>query len=342
MQRLAARLGIHYGWVVAATTFLTMLVTAGAMGAPGVLIEPLKYEFGWTSTQISTAFAVRLALFGLMGPFSAAFMNYFGIRRVVAGALALIAAGILASMAMTSLWQLMLLWGVVVGLGTGMTAAVLGATVAGRWFERRRGLVMGMLAASTATGQLVFLPALARLTAHWGWRTALAFVLAMLLLGVLAVLALMRDWPADVGLAPYGARQLRPAAPRPTDIRAMLAVPVKVLREVRGNRLFWLLFGSFFVCGASRRISSRCAATTALPRLRPPACSPPSASSISSAPSVRAGCRIAMTAAGCCSGTTGCAACRCCTCRSRISARRSWVSSQCSTGWTGWRLCRRP
>ncbi|MEJ0098736.1 MAG: MFS transporter [Pseudomonadota bacterium] len=251
MERIAARYGIHYGWVVAATTFITMLVTAGAMGAPGVLIQPLQWEFGWTNEQISTAFAVRLVLFGLMGPFSAAFMNYFGIRRVVAFALTLIAAGIFASMFMHSLWQLVLLWGVVVGLGTGMTAAVLGATVATRWFEQRRGLVMGLLAASTATGQLVFLPALASLATHWGWRSALQFVLAMLAVGVVAVVALMRDWPADVGLAPYGGAQVKPAANRPASILAMLAVPLRVLREVRGNPVFWLLFGSFFVCGAS-------------------------------------------------------------------------------------------
>jgi MFS family permease len=216
-----------------------------------VLIDPLKYEFGWTSSEISMAFAVRLALFGLMGPFSAAFMNHFGIRRVVACALVVIMSGIFASMFMQEVWQLVLLWGVVVGLGTGMTAAVLAATVASRWFEKRRGLVVGLLAASTATGQLVFLPALASLTTRWGWRTALEFVLAMLALGVVAVLALMRNWPADVGLAPYGAAQVLPPVQRSADIRAMLAVPVKVLREVRGNRMFWLLFGSFFVCGAS-------------------------------------------------------------------------------------------
>ncbi len=251
MQRIAARYGLHYGWVVAATTFLTMLVTAGAMGAPGVLIQPLQWEFGWTTEQISGAFAIRLVLFGLMGPFSAAFMNYFGIRRVVAFALTLIGSGIFASMFMTQVWQLVLLWGVVVGLGTGMTAAVLGATVASRWFEQRRGLVMGLLAASTATGQLVFLPALASLATHWGWRSALEFVLAMLALGVVVVLVLMRDWPADIGLAPYGGKQVRPAVARPSDIRAMLAVPLRVLKEVRGNRTFWLLFGSFFVCGAS-------------------------------------------------------------------------------------------
>ncbi len=160
---------IHYGWVVAGVTFLTMLVTAGAVGAPGVLIGPLQTEFGWSTSEISSAFAIRLVLFGLLGPFAAAFMNRFGVRRVAAVALSLIGAGIVGSLWMTKLWQLFLLWGVVVGMGTGLTAMVLGATVATRWFSARRGLVIGLLTASTATGQLVFLPLLASLTQAVGW-----------------------------------------------------------------------------------------------------------------------------------------------------------------------------
>ncbi|MET0281102.1 MAG: MFS transporter [Steroidobacteraceae bacterium] len=251
MQPLAARFGIHYSWVVAATTFLVMLVTAGAVGAPGVLIQPLQWEFGWSTAQISVAFAVRLVLFGLMGPFAAAFMNYFGVRKVVVFALTLIASGILASFAMQELWHLVLLWGVVVGLGTGMTAMVLAATVASRWFVHRRGLVVGLLTASTATGQLVFLPALAALSARWGWRTALEMVLAMLVLGIVAVLVLMRNFPADVGVAPYGSVDKVTPPPAPDSIRAMLLSPLAALRDASRGRMFWLLFLSFFVCGAS-------------------------------------------------------------------------------------------
>ena len=140
-----ARRNIHYGWVVVAVTFLTMLITAGAMGAPGVLIVPLEREFGWDNAQISSALALRLLLFGLIGPFAAAFMNRFGVRRVMICALLLIVAGFVASLAMTQVWQLVLLWGVVVGVGTGLTAIVLGATVATRWFTQRRGLVVGLL-----------------------------------------------------------------------------------------------------------------------------------------------------------------------------------------------------
>src|SRR5271168_951658 len=195
-----ARRNIHYGWVVVAVTFLTMLVTAGAMGAPGVLIVPLEREFGWDNAQISSALALRILLFGLFGPFAAAFMNRFGVRRVIVCALILISTGLLASLAMTQLWQLILLWGVVVGIGTGLTAMVLAATVATRWFNHRRGLVMGMLAASSATGQLIFLPLIAELTTRYGWRIALVFVSGVLLLTAVVAFVFMRDRPSDLEL----------------------------------------------------------------------------------------------------------------------------------------------
>ncbi len=246
-----ARRGVHYGWVVAGVTFLTMLVTAGAVGAPGVLLGPLQKEFGWATADISSALAIRLVLFGLMGPFAAAFMNRFGVRPVASVALVLIAASILGSFAMTQLWHLMLLWGVVLGFGTGMTAMVLGATVATRWFSHRRGLVVGLLTASTATGQLVFLPLLAWLTEQVGWRSAMVFVLAMIVVAALAVLALMRDRPADVGLAPYGETSIVPAPAAPASFGAMLLSPLVALREAAATRIFWVLFGTFFVCGAS-------------------------------------------------------------------------------------------
>jgi MFS family permease len=236
---------------VAAVTFLTMLVTAGAVGAPGVLILPLQKEFGWATSEISSALAVRLLLFGLMAPFAAAFMNRFGVRPVAMVALGLIAMSILGSFAMTQLWQLVLLWGIVLGFGTGLTAMVLGATVATRWFVHRRGLVVGLLTASTATGQLVFLPLLAALTEQVGWRAAMTFVLGMIALAALGILALMRDRPVDVGLAPYGATQIVPAPAQAASLGAMLASPLVALRDAAKTSTFWILFGTFFVCGAS-------------------------------------------------------------------------------------------
>ncbi len=252
--RLAAYLearGVHYGWVVVAITFLIMLATAGAMGASGVILEPLQREFGWANADISFALAVRLLLFGLMGPFAAAFINRFGVRAVVAFAVALISIGIAGTMAMREVWQLLLFWGVVVGLGTGMTALVLGATVATRWFAARRGLVVGMLTASNATGQLVFLPLLASVAQHWGWRAALALVVSLLLTALVFVLALMRDRPSDLGLAPFGERAIVKPPAGVANITAMLLSPLVALREAAGSRVFWILFATFFVCGLS-------------------------------------------------------------------------------------------
>jgi MFS family permease len=246
-----ARRNVHYGWVVVGVTFLTMLVTAGAVGAPGVLILPLQREFGWDTAQISSALAIRLVLFGLMGPFAAALMNRFGVRKVVVTALTLITAGVLLSLGMTQLWQLIVLWGFVIGLGTGLTAMVLGATVATRWFTGRRGLVVGLLTASSATGQLVFLPVLASLTEHVGWRAALAVICAMLVVAAFAVLALMRDRPSDLGLVPFGETAPAPgAAPAPA-ATALATSAIAALRDAAHTRVFWVLFGTFFICGAS-------------------------------------------------------------------------------------------
>lgn len=251
LGRFMAHRGIHYGWVVAAVTFLTMLVTAGAVGAPGILIGPLKAEFGWNVADISAGFAMRLVLFGLMGPFAAAFMNRFGTRRIAAIALILIGLGTLGKLCHDQTLAPARIVGVVVGFGTGLTAMVLGATVATQWFSKRRGLVVGLLTASAATGQLVFLPALAALTDQFGWRCALAFILVALLIAVVAVLALMRDRPADLGLLPYGATEPPPAVAQRASLWAMMCSPIRTLREASASSTFWVLFGTFFICGAS-------------------------------------------------------------------------------------------
>lgn len=246
-----SRRKIHYSWVALAVTFLTMLVMAGAMGAPGVLITPLRAEFGWDTAQISAALAIRFALYGLIGPFAAALMNYFGVRRVMLAALLIVASGMGLSLLMTQFWQLVVLWGLVVGFGTGLTAMVLGATVATRWFSKRRGLAVGLLSASSATGQLLFMPFMASLTEHYGWRWALTFVCLAIGLVAVAVLALMRNHPADLKLPLYGAEVVEQPAQAPRDIRQLLLSPLAVLREASRTWTFWVLFLTFFICGAS-------------------------------------------------------------------------------------------
>lgn len=249
-RRMAAR-QVHYGWLVLVATFLTMLVVAGAVGAPGVFIIPLQKEFGWSAADISGALAIRFLLFGGMGPFAAAFMNRFGVRCMMLISLLIVIAGLLLSLGMTRLWQLVWLWGVVIGIGTGLTAMVLGATVATRWFTHRRGLVMGLLSASTATGQLAFLPLLASLTERFGWRAAMLLVCAAIVLAVCVVLLLMRDRPSDVGLPPYGETEIHPAPPQPKSLGALMATPLLVLRDAAAVPSFWILFFTFFICGAS-------------------------------------------------------------------------------------------
>jgi MFS family permease len=240
----------HLAWLVAAVTFLTLLGASGFRATPGVLIVPLEEEFGWSRTTISAAVSVNLLLFGLAGPFAAAAMARFGVRRVVAAALGAVAAGSGLTVLMTAAWQLVLLWGVVVGLGTGAMAGVLAATVATRWFVARRGLVVGALTAASATGQLVFLPLLATLADGPGWRWAAVAVTAGALLVVPLVVAFLRDSPAAVGLTPYGSPPGTPVAPPAPPVNPV-GVALRTLRDAARTRAFWLLAGSFAICGAT-------------------------------------------------------------------------------------------
>jgi sugar phosphate permease len=238
----------HRAWAVAAVTFLAMIAAAAFRSSTGVLIEPVEAEFGWTRTWTSAAVSLNLLLFGLTAPFAAALMERFGVRRVASLALTAVAAGTALTLVMTQEWQLVLLWGVVIGLGTGSIALVLGAIVAGRWFEQRRGLVMGVFSAGSATGQLVVLPPVAYLATHAGWRWAAGLTSAIALMLVPLVYGVLRDRPSDVGLAPYGATT--PAMDLPPPAAARVGA-VGVLRQVWRAPAFWVLAGTFFICGWS-------------------------------------------------------------------------------------------
>jgi MFS family permease len=246
-----ARRNVHYGWVMVGVTFLAALISAGTVGAPGVFIVPLQKEFGWSNAEISSALSIRFILFGLMAPFAAALMNRYGLRNVTLAAQLIVVSGLLGSLFMTKVWQLWLLWGVVIGIGTGMTALVLGATIATRWFVARRGLVVGIMTASVATGQLVFLPALAAITERLGWRVALTLVCLMLAVAAFAVLMVMRDRPSDVGLRPFGDEGTEPLPAPPPSTAPITAVALGTLRDSSKSPVFWILFATFFICGAS-------------------------------------------------------------------------------------------
>lgn len=240
--------GLHYAWVVAAVTFVTLLAAAGFRSTPAVLIVPLHDDLGWSRATISLAVSVNLLCFGLIAPFAAALMGRFGLRRVVLTALAMVTAGSGLTVFATAPWHLIVLWGVVVGLGTGCMAVVLAATIASRWFVAKRGLVTGTLTAASATGQLVFLPLLALLATEHGWRTVSLTVAGCTAAVVPLVALLLRDRPEDLGLKPYGApADHQPPPPVLNPVRTTLTTLADVVR----SRAFWLLAGSFWVCGAS-------------------------------------------------------------------------------------------
>ncbi|MFD5509178.1 MFS transporter [Streptomyces sp. NPDC127051] len=238
---------IHRAWFVVAVAFVTIIGAAAFASLPGLLIEPLHEEFDWSRGTIGFAVSVNLALYGLTAPFAAALMDRFGIRKVVALALLVISGGTVATLWMTQSWQLVLFWGVLVGLGSGSMALAFAATVTNRWFTARRGLVTGILTAAGASGQLIFLPLLSWLVEHHGWRPAAVTVSLAALVVVPFVWLLLRDHPADTGLAPYGGTY----AERPAPVTGAARRTVTVLFKAARTGPFWLLAGTFAICGAS-------------------------------------------------------------------------------------------
>ncbi|MFZ5721535.1 MAG: MFS transporter [Pseudomonadota bacterium] len=240
--------GQNYAWVVAGVTFLALLAAAGLRSAPGVLLSPLHEAFGWPRAELSAAAAIGIFLYGLVGPFAAALMQTLGLKRTLLAGLALMSASTAASLFMAQPWHYLLTWGVLSGLGSGAVALAMGATVVNRWFHTRRGLVMGLLSASTATGSLVFLPLMAALAESGGWRPVVIAVSAAAAALIPLVAFLMPERPADIGQAPYGAAALEPPPPSGR-ARDAVGLALGVLARAARVPAFWLLFATFFVCG---------------------------------------------------------------------------------------------
>jgi sugar phosphate permease len=239
---------LHPAYGAAAIAFVLMIAAAGVRSAPTMFITPLEREFGWSPATISAAIGINIALFGLMGPFSAALMERFGLRRTLLCALSALGMAAAASTFMTQPWQLVATWGCAVGLGTGSVGLVLGATIVNRWFETNRGTVMGILTASNATGQLVFLPLYGMLVARAGWRAEVLTIAAVCFALIPLVVLLLREQPADLGLPPFGGRHVaRIVRSQANPIASTLGA----LQDGLRSRDFWLLAGSFFICGAS-------------------------------------------------------------------------------------------
>lgn len=255
---------LHPAWIVAAVAFLALVGAAGFRAAPSVLMVPIEAELGFSRTELSTAVGLNILLYGLMAPFAAALMERFGLKRVTAIALVVIAAGAALGTLAQHPWVLLLTWGVMIGLGTGSMALVFAAVVTQRWFVRHRGTVSGVLTAGSATGQLVFLPPTAWLATEWGWREASLLVALGALAVVPLVLLLLHDSPAARGITPFGAPEAttlgtarEPAAgtavareaptPRPNPARAAIDGLLEAVR----HRTFWALAAGFAICGAS-------------------------------------------------------------------------------------------
>jgi predicted MFS family arabinose efflux permease len=240
---------IHPAWIVAGITFATLFATSGFRSAPSVLILPLEKDFGWQRDVISLAVAINVLLYGLTAPFAAALMERFTVRKVVMAALATVGSGALLTIWMNQSWHLMLLWGVIVGVGTGSMALVFAATIANRWFVKKRGLVIGILTAASASGQLVFLPGLSKLAEDPGWRASSLVIALGAYLMVPLIYFFLKEDPKSANTTAYGAE----SSWQPPVIEKGNAakIAVKALKDASKVRNFWYLVGSFFVCGLS-------------------------------------------------------------------------------------------
>ncbi len=245
----------YYGWVVVCVVFVALLVSAGVRAAPTVLINPLESELGWSRAVISAAVSIGLFLYGLSGPVAGWLMDRLGPKLLAVVGVLIIGLSTLAGATVTELWQLNLFWGVLSGVGTGIVAPVLGATVANRWFVERRGLVLGILGAAASAGQLVTVPALMWLAVEIGWRAGTVVLAAIVLLVLFPVLLFMRNDPEELGLRAYGEPERNPAqespAPEPSTAVAGGRGGGNVVLQAFRSPVFWLLSGSFFICGAS-------------------------------------------------------------------------------------------
>ena len=240
---------IHPGWIAALVTFFTLMATAGFRSAPSVLIVPLEEAFGWSRSQIATAVSINVLLFGLVAPFAAALMERFTVRKVVMAALMVVAISSTSTVFMTEPWHLWALWGIGVGAGAGSMALVFAATIANRWFVAKKGIVVGALTAATATGQLIFLPLLSHFALNYGWKSVSITVGAASAAVVPFIFLFLKEKPEALGIKPYGAPDGWQPAPRSEMSAGQLAIDTAV--QSSKSRDFWILFGTFFVCGLS-------------------------------------------------------------------------------------------
>lgn len=242
---------IHYSWIILIITFISIIVAGIIRSSSGVFIEPFETEFSWSRSQISFAFAVGLFLYGFSGPFMAAFVETFGLKRVMQYSMSLLAIGLLSTLYMKEQWQLILVWGVLIGIGSGLFLTVLSTQVANRWFSKHRGLAVGILTAATATGQLVLLPVLAVIVEDYNWQTAIKFILLLAVIMTFVIFFFMKDTPESIGLQKFGEQMHNKTTAIHNPRKNPFVLVWQSLIEGLKSKAFWLLAGSFFICGLS-------------------------------------------------------------------------------------------
>ncbi|MFC7371942.1 MFS transporter [Fictibacillus iocasae] len=240
---------IHYSWVILAITFFSIIAAGIVRSSSGVFIEPFENEFGWDRSVISLAFAIGLFLYGISGPFMAALIEVLGLKKMMLTSMATLITGALLTLVMNESWQLIIIWGIIIGLGSGLFLTVLSPYVANRWFVKRRGLAVGILTASTATGQLILLPVLAIVIENYSWRYAILLIMSLSVLMLFIIFLFMKNSPQDIGIEPYGSEET--ALNASVQKQNPIAMAFKGLFLAVKVKEFWLLAGSFFICGLS-------------------------------------------------------------------------------------------
>ncbi|PLS18039.1 MFS transporter [Bacillus sp. M6-12] len=241
---------IHYSWFILSITFLSIIVAGIVLSSSGVFIDPLENEFGWDRSIIALAFAISLFLYGISGPFMAALLEVVGLKKMMLVSMSTLLTGIMLTLIMNQLWQLIIIWGVIMGLGASLFLTVVSPYVANHWFEKRRGLAVGILTASTATGQLILLPVLAAVIANYSWRLAIGLIMILSFIMLIIILLFMKNTPKDAGILPYGLEEEIQERNKGEKENPIVLAFNGLLEAVKVKE-FWLLAGSFFICGLS-------------------------------------------------------------------------------------------
>lgn len=241
---------IHYSWFILAITFFSIIVAGIVISSSGVFINSFENEFGWDRSVIALAFAISLFLYGISGPFMAALLEAIGLKKMMIISMATLLIGIMLTLIMNQSWQLIIIWGFIIGLGSSLFLTVLSPYVANYWFEKRRGLAVGILTASTATGQLILLPVLAIIINNYSWRWAIGLIMILSFIMLIIISLFMKNSPKDVGILPYG---LKEEAQESNEIQKKnpIVIAFNGLFDAVKVKEFWLLAGSFFICGLS-------------------------------------------------------------------------------------------